>query len=178
MTGYDLDEKGRPINVRTIAGTGNTALDTAARKAVARSRFVAGARTGCMYPHWRGPLRIAPPPAPPEDAFGPTPHCPAAPWAQQPRLIYPQAWNRRSIEGWAVVQFDVAPWGEVGNTRVLAAEPAEDFGREAMQVVRTARRAPSTSGASGCIERIRFAIRPPEVAASGDIPPPPPVVTR
>lgn len=178
MTGYDLDKKGRPINVQTVAGTGDAALDAASRKAVAKSRFVAGARTGCMYPYWRGPLRIAAPPAPSEDSFGPTPHCPAAPWVQQPRMNYPQPWNRRSIEGWAVVQFDVAPWGEVGNTRVLASEPAEDFGREAMQVVRTARRAPSTTGASGCIERVRFAIRPPEAAASADVPPPPPVVTR
>lgn len=160
MTSYDTDAKGRPINVRTIAGTGNAPLDAAARKAMSASRFTEGKRQGCLYPYWRAASRIMAPPAPDMAQFGTTPHCPAAAWAQQPRLTYPPAWNRRRIEGWAVVQFDVAPWGEVGNSRVLASEPAAAFGQQAMQVVRSARRAPSPTGASGCIERVRFNIRP------------------
>ncbi|MDJ0277000.1 TonB family protein [Sphingomonas sp. 2R-10] len=160
MTGYDLDARGRPIDVRTIGGTGNVPLDAAARKAVSASRFTEGKRQGCLYPYWRAALRIAAPPAPDIARFGATPHCVAAPWAQQPRLTYPPAWNHRRIEGWAVIQFDVAPWGEIGNTRVLASEPAEAFGQQATQVIRSARRAPSPTGASGCIERVRFAIPP------------------
>lgn len=160
MTAYDLNRRGRPVNVRTVAGTGDASLDVASRKAVARSRFAAGERKGCLYPYWRAPERIAAPPAPAESAFGPTPHCPRGDWAQPPQLTYPPAWNRRKIEGWAVIRFDVAPWGEVGNIRVLASEPADAFGQQAVQVVRSARRAPSATGASGCIERVRFAIRP------------------
>ncbi|WP_242415749.1 TonB family protein [Sphingomonas panni] len=175
MTSYDLDAKGRPVAVRTTSGTGNTALDAAARKAVSTSRFTEGKRQGCLYPYSRAALRLAAPVAPDEAQFGPTPHCPAVEWAQQPRLTYPEAWNRRRIEGWAVVQFDVAPWGEVGNTRVLASEPAEAFGQRAMQVVRSAKRPPSPTGASGCIKRVRFAIRPDEQlgaeAAEADMPP-------
>ena len=34
----------------------------------------------------------------------------------------------RAIEGWAVIAFDVAPWGGTGNVRVVASEPAADFG--------------------------------------------------
>jgi len=168
MTRYDLNAKGRPIGVRTVGGTGNDALDAAARKAVSASRFTDGKRQGCLYPYSRAAARMAAPPAPDMAQFGTTPHCPAAPWAQQPRLTYPPAWNRRRIEGWAVVQFDVAPWGEIGNSRVLASEPAEAFGQQAMQVVRSARRAPSPTGASGCIERVRFNIRPDDRAGSDD----------
>lgn len=160
MTGYDLDAKGRPVGVRTIDGTGDVTLDAAARKAVSASRFTEGKRQGCLYPYWRGAMRLAAPPMPDETPAKATPHCPAAPWAQQPRLTYPPAWNRRRIEGWAVVQFDIAPWGETGNARVLASEPAEAFGQQAIQVIRSARRAPSTTGASGCIERVRFRIPP------------------
>ena len=162
MTSYDLGVKGRPIAVRTTGGTGNAALDAAARKAVSASRFTEGKRRGCLYPYSRAASRLAAPVAPDEAQFGATPHCPAAGWTQQPRLTYPTAWNRRRIEGWAVVQFDVAPWGEIGNTRVLASEPAAEFGQRAMQVVRSAKRPPSPTGASGCIERVRFAIRPDE----------------
>lgn len=169
MTNYDLNANGRPIGVRTIAGTGSPALDAAARKAVSASRFTDGKRQGCLYPYSRAATRIAAPPAPDMAQFGTTPHCPAAAWAQPPRLTYPPAWNRRRIEGWAVVQFDVAPWGEIGNTRVLASEPAEAFGQQAMQVVRSARRAPSPTGASGCIERVRFNIRPDDRAGTDDI---------
>jgi TonB family protein len=160
MTGYDLDARGRPIAIRTIGGTGDVPLDAAARKAVSASRFTAGKREGCLYPYWRGALRLAAPATPDMAQFGATPHCPTAPWAQPPRLTYPPAWNRRRIEGWAVIQYDVAPWGEIGNTRVLASEPAEAFGQQATQVVRSARRAASPTGASGCIERVRFAIPP------------------
>lgn len=160
MTGYDLNANGHPIAVRTTDGTGNAALDAAARKAVSASRFTGGKRRGCLYPYSRAASRLAAPAAPDEARYGPTTYCPAAGWAQPPRLTYPRAWNRRRIEGWAVVQFDVAPWGEIGNTRVLASEPAEEFGQRAMQVVRSAKRPTSATGASGCIERVRFAIRP------------------
>ncbi len=160
MTGYDVNAKGRPVGVRTVAGTGNAPLDAAARKAMAASRFTAGARTGCLMPESRAAAPLAAPVAPEEASFGAKPNCPAAPWVQPPSLTYPRPWNRRSIEGWAIVTYDVAPWGDVGNVRVLASEPAAAFGEQAMQVVRSARRGPSPTGASGCIDRVVFKIRP------------------
>lgn len=171
LSRFDLDAKGRPVGVRTVAGTGDTALDTASRKAVAASRFVAGKRTGCVYPYWREAAMIAAPAAPDTASFGAAPKCPAGPWVQPPRLTYPRAWSRRSIEGWAIVQYDVAPWGETGNVRALASEPADAFGEQAVEVVRSARRAPSATGASGCIEKVRFAIRQPTQFNENDLSP-------
>ncbi|MEN2747481.1 energy transducer TonB [Sphingomonas sp. T9W2] len=171
MTGYDLTDSGKPVNVRTIAGTANRALDAAGRKAIAASRFTDGARTGCLYPHWRAATPIAAPVAPEEASFGAKPNCPAAPWVQPPRLTYPAPWNRRSIEGWAIVTYDVAPWGDVGNVRVLASEPATAFGEQALQVVRSARRAPSPTGASGCIDRVLFKIRSNDMPADPETAP-------
>lgn len=171
MIGYDLTGSGTPVNVRTIAGTANRALDAAGRKAIVASRFTAGARTGCLYPYWHAATPTAAPVAPEEASFGTTPNCPAAPWVQPPRLTYPGAWNRRSIEGWTVVTYDVAPWGDVGNVRVLASEPATAFGEQALQVIRSARRAPSPTGASGCIDRVLFRIRSNGMPADPDTAP-------
>ena len=68
---------------------------------------------------------------------------------------------RRRIEGWAVVRYDAAPWGEIGNVTVLAAQPSADFGTQAQVVLRSAKVAPSESGFTGCVERVRF-VMPPE----------------
>lgn len=157
MVGYDLDRRGRPVRVRTVEGTRNPALDAASVKAVAASRFTPGARTGCLYPYQRNPGTITAPPLP--DRIGTLAtgdHCPAGEWTYRPTPNYPPAWHRRAIEGWAVVAFDVAPWGDIGNVRVVASEPAADFGIAAMQLLRGARKPVSETGHSGCIERVRF----------------------
>lgn len=160
MVGYDLDARGRPVRVRTVEGTRNAALDTAAVKAVAASRFTPGARAGCLYPYRRNPGTIAAPPLPNRiGALATSDHCPAGEWTYRPTPNYPSAWHRRAIEGWAVVAFDVAPWGDIGNVRVVASEPAADFGTAAMQLLRGARKPVSTTGHSGCIERVRFVMR-------------------
>ncbi|MFS0773134.1 TonB family protein [Sphingomonas sp. 1P08PE] len=177
MIGYDTDAGGRPIAVRIPYGTHNRVLDAAAVKAMKESRFTEGARTGCLYPYYRNP-EIMPAPAMADPAATPQGQCPGgqAAWATPPRLIYPEPFRRRSIEGWAIVGFDVAPWGEVGNVRVLAAEPAAAFGEQAMQMLRTARKAASQTGSTGCVERIRFAMgRPGDTLppdAASDAPPP------
>lgn len=158
---YDLDAGGKPIHVRAADSNGNAALTDAAVKAVSASRFSGGARQGCFYPYWREPEAIRAPAMPDKSAFGVTgAACPGdgRNWATPPVMRYPDAYRRRKIEGWAVVRYDVAPWGAVGNVQVLAAQPAEQFGLQAVRNLEAARFAPSSQGASGCIERIRFAM--------------------
>ena len=162
MVGYDTDARGRPIGVRTLVGTGNAVLDAASIKAIRASRYTGGARTGCHYPYWKAPAKLAPPPMPPEDAFRPaTATCPAARhWTTRPVLSFPENYRRRMIEGWAIVTYDLAPWGEPGNIHAVAAEPSADFGVAAEAVVRGARLPASDRGATGCVDRVLFRIGP------------------
>lgn len=179
MVGYDLDAAGRPRNLRTVAGSGTPALDRAARDAVARSRFEKGARTGCLYPYYKTATILAAPPAPEEASARPADAtCPAQrDWVRPPVLTYPTAWQRRSIEGWAMVVYDVAPWGQTGNIRVLAAEPSAEFGEAATAMIRNATVKPAGVGYTGCVDRVRYVIRKPgapaPAAEAEPVPPPP-----
>lgn len=157
MVGYDIDRRGRPVGVRTRYSSGNAVLDRAGVTAVGRSRFEPGARKGCGFPYWRRGETLAAPQSP--DAIKQPPVGSTCPielgWVTEPTLRYPPAFARRRIEGWAVVAFDVAPWGQTGNIRVVAAEPAAAFGTAAMDVIRQATKAPS-QGYVGCVERVRY----------------------
>jgi len=143
-----------------MTGTGNAALDTAASDAVARSRFTGGARTGCSYPYWRTPATLAAPPSPPVASLRPADAtCPEKhEWATAPAPFYPETFRRRSIEGWAVLSYDVASWGEPGNVRVLAAQPAAAFGLAAERGLKGARGTPAKQGLTGCVDTVRFLI--------------------
>ncbi|MFN3518298.1 MAG: energy transducer TonB [Sphingomonas sp.] len=176
MVDYEIDAEGQPRQASVTHSTGNKALDQAAITAVEQSRFTPGARTGCRYPYWMAPATIAAPPAPaPGDLAPAGANCTRPyPYATAPRLSYPPAYNRRRVEGWAIVSFDVAPWGDIGNVKVLAAQPAEDFGTHAVQVMRTARFQPSSTGLSGCVERLSFVTGPNGTPEPTAPPPPPP----
>jgi TonB family protein len=170
LVGYDTDAAGRPVNVRIAEGTGNDELDAAAIEAIRVSRFTGGARTGCLYPYWRSAGKVAAPEKPAEEQMRPANAvCPARiEWAMRPTTYYPPAYRKRAIEGWAIVAFDTAPWGEVGNVRVLEAQPSADFGEQAMVIVRRGRVAPSTLGASGCVETVKFVMPIDDQAADED----------
>lgn len=172
LVGYDTDAAGRPINVRIAQGTGNDELDAAAVEAIRVSRFTGGARTGCLYPYWRSAGRLPAPGKPAEDLMRPAnAACPAkVEWATRPTTYYPPAYRKRAIEGWAVIAFDTAPWGEVGNVRVLEAQPSADFGQQAMTIVRSGRAAPSAQGASGCVETVKFMMPADDTAIDEDRP--------
>lgn len=160
LVAYDTDAAGRPVRVRIAESTGNRALDAASLKAMRTSRFSGGARTGCVYPYWRA-AEILPAPPAPEGIATLAPTCPdGRDWQTPPKLNFPEPYGRRRIEGWAVVRYDVAPWGEIGNLSVVAAQPTADFGRQAIQVVGSARFKPSASGRSGCIDRVSFKMPP------------------
>jgi TonB family protein len=160
MVGYDLDAKGRPVKPSIVGSTGSRALDAASIKAVRESRFTSGARSGCLYPYWRSLAPLAAPESPDPASMRPEGSSCIGdrPWAVQPKLVYPAAYRRRAIEGWAVVAYDVAPWGETGNIHVLVSEPAAAFGQQAVQIVRSARKVASSAGATGCVDIVRFAI--------------------
>lgn len=160
MAGFDIDARGRPINVRILSSDGNASLDRATLDAVRRSRFAPGAKHGCTYPYYRKPKEPLEAPRAPEAAsFAPADaKCPKdqTDWTSMPELRFPLGFQQRSIEGWAVIGYDVAPWGVTGNVRVLAAEPAAMFGEEARSIVTNARQAPSQAGRSGCVDIVRF----------------------
>ncbi len=172
MTGYDLDRSGKPRNVRTIGGSGTPVLDRASREAVARSRFERGVRTGCFYPYRKHATILAAPAAPTEDEMRPAgatcPHDHV--WNQAPALRYPAPYWRRSIEGWAVVAYDVAPWGQTGNIRVLKAEPSAEFGDAAMAMIRSATLKTAGTGYVGCVDRVLYVMRKPGVPANAGVP--------
>ena len=171
MFSYDLDARGRPVKVQVLTGTGNRALDTAGARALRRSRYTGGPRTGCRFP-FRKPPAIMPAPAIPETTtlgpLQPPPAC-AADWVSKPPLRYPDPYRRRSIEGWAVIAFDVAPWGGTGNVRVLASEPAAEFGESAAALIRDARRPASATGITGCVERVRYVMGRPGLDPNAEV---------
>jgi TonB family protein len=171
LVAYDLDAHGHPIHLRQAIGTGNNALDRAALRAMSQSRQTQGPRRGCLNPFTRIATRLpAPADIDPQSLTPAGSTCPAdAPWETMPALVYPANWQRRSIEGWAIVAFDVAPWGGTGNVRVLASEPSDDFGRAAVPIVSAARKKPSSSGLVGCVERVQFKMGPgtPDLATRG-----------
>ena len=177
MIAYDLDTRGKPVRPRVFSGTGNAALDKASLAAIRASRFTKGARTGCFYPFHRAPMKMEAPAMPPalHDAKVDGSTCPDQHgWANPPQLRFPEPWRRRSIEGWAVVSYDVATWGELGNMKVVAAEPSSEFGDQAMAVLRSARFAPSPQGHVGCVDRVKFVMGPenmPPADADGSAPP-------
>ncbi len=161
MVGYDVGQVGASINIETLASSGNAALDEASRAATAETRYWSGAFTGCRFSYWRSAGTLPAPPAPQEDAFRPAgATCPERrDWATPPVLRFPEPYRRRSIEGWAVVTYDVAPWGEINNIQVKASQPSEDFGTQAVAVLRSAR-VEAGPGAVGCVERVRFVMEP------------------
>lgn len=174
LVGYDTDTEGRPVDVRIAQGTGNDELDAAAIEAIRVSRFTGGARTGCLYPYWRSAGKLPAPERPAEEQMRPANAvCPAkVEWTIRPTTSYPPAYRKRAIEGWAIVSFDTAPWGEVGNVKVLEAQPSADFGSQAMNIIRSGRVAPSAQGASGCVETVKFVMPAGDQAAEEDERPP------
>jgi Gram-negative bacterial TonB protein C-terminal len=162
MVKFDIDNSGKPVAVGIHATSGNKALDKASIGAIAKSRYAKGAKKGCLYPYWRAPEPVAAPESPEISAYsGGQGQCPVdVEWTSKPALVYPDNFRRRAIEGWAIVAFDVAPWGATGNVKLVAAEPATEFGDVALNIVRGATVATTEKGYSGCFEKIRYVMKP------------------
>jgi len=149
---FDIDADGQPVNVATALSSGDPALDAEGREATAKGRFAGGERTGWANVWWIGPACEI------DDR-----------WARPPRLTYPESYRQRAVEGWAVLRFDVAPWGEIGAIEVLAAQPSDEIGNAAMAVLRNAQFKPQQGGLSGCVDRVMFRIRAEEREAADSV---------
>lgn len=163
VIGYDVDAAGVPVKVRVLGSDGNAALDRAGVEALTTSRFYAAEpRTGCIFRYYRrhnDPMPV--PPSPDVASYKLAGACKDEPnWARMPRLNFPPAYNRRAIEGWAMIGYDVAPWGETGNIRVLASEPSADFGKAAVPIVKGAHQPANSGGLTGCVTRVLFRLPP------------------
>ncbi len=154
---YDIDAEGRPGNLRPLAGSGHAGLDAEVRRAVSESRFRPEAKTGCLVPFFVQPREElkAPPPIP-LSALRPAGVAACKGVLREiPEISFPQPFQRRGIEGWAVVRYSVAPWGELGEFEVVAAQPASAFGDSALSLIRRAK-ANKGEPRSGCLQRVAF----------------------
>ena len=154
---FDTDAAGRPVRPVLVTGTGNRELDAASVAAVADSRFTAGARSGCLYPYYRNPGVLAAEPMP-DKPVEPDECERRGGWQVAPVLHYPPAYARRAIEGWAVIRYDVAPWGATGNVSVVEAQPSVDFGKQAKRMIEMAKARPSEAGVQNCVVHVRYAM--------------------
>ena len=155
---YDIDAGGTTKNVRVVASSGNAGVNAAAAEAVSGFRFIGGPRTGCRHYFWPpSPLVLAAPPMDKTGAERPgDDDCPDKLLTFVDERPYPPAFRERSIEGWAVLRFAVAPWGEIGGIEVVRAEPSEMFGRTASDMLRRAKAANSGRAYKGCAVPISF----------------------
>ncbi|MGN6374578.1 MAG: energy transducer TonB family protein, partial [Sphingomonas sp.] len=134
MLGFDVDAQGRTTNVHVVSSDGNQALDAKSLAAMKQDRFVPEARRGCTYPFRR--TANAPVPAPPMPDVDALKSADAkcdgkdGDWVDTPGLTFPEAYRRRSIEGWAIIPVLVVaaiclPW--VRRTVTFAAGVAAGF---------------------------------------------------
>jgi TonB family protein len=156
---FDIDQDGVPFAVSTVISSGYAELDAEAQRVATEGRFASGPRSGCAEVWWTGP-EVLPAPAMPSKSEFPSNEACEIPdrWMREPRLVYPRAYNQRAIEGWAVLRYDVAPWGEVGSIEVLAAQPSSEIGEAAKAVLANAQFKPLDAGLSGCVDRVIFKI--------------------
>lgn len=158
---YDLDASGRPVRIRTAGSSGNASLDRATAAALGASRYEAGARTGCFAVYSQASRNPLPAPPMPERSPADNAACPAdlsSKLMAGREMFFPHTFRRRMIEGWAIIRFDVASWGQVGNAKLVAAEPAAVIGDVALAATRGARLPETGQAYTGCIARVRYAI--------------------
>lgn len=164
---FDVDGAGKPGNARVLGTSGDPALDRAGMRALLDNRYAPGpGYRGCTYHFFHnGPSDRLPPELPadaPVDNGG-QPGCVVDPKTISGLLngsAYPRPFLRRRIEGVAVVGYDTAPWGAVGDVKVLASEPDEAFGAAARGAFSNARVAQSDTGRRGCVQHVRFKLPP------------------
>jgi TonB family protein len=155
---WDILPDGHTTDVETVTSSGDPVFDAEGRRAVSDSLFVdSKPRTGCItvFSQTGAPLGNTPEPEPTGD---PLQDCPADVRARYTpgRLTYPEAFRRRGIEGWAIVRYDIASWGQVGGVTVLTAQPAAAFGEAARQVIASGRATPGFAAAVRCTDRVIF----------------------
>lgn len=155
---YDLDAHGRRVNIRRVAGETTPKFDRATRDALEAGRNQPKARTGCIvvYRH-AASTTAAPAVVRPIEASRNDDTCPGGNLLTYPSpMSYPPRFAERGIEGWAFIGFDVAPWGAVGNAKVLSAEPAAAFGTYALNRLMLAKAKTPGRGYTHCVLPAHF----------------------
>ena len=158
VTRWNIGRDGRTSDVETLASSGDAEVDAEARRVIVASTFQPDApRRGCINAWTRQgePLPDTPEPEPTGD---PLKNCPAELRARftPGRLTYPAAFRERGIEGWAIVRYDIASWGETGAIEVLDAQPAAAFGDAARNIIRSGRATPGHVAGIRCTDRVIF----------------------
>jgi TonB family protein len=167
---YDIGVTGAVRDVRIVAQGGPSAFADTVASSVAESRFQPGAtRTGCYAAFAARPKTTPAPKRPDIKAFErPGDACEITREAMNvpASRTFPPAYAKRGVAGWAIVRFDVAPWGQIGNVEVVASQPSEAFGMTARNLVSSARPSAPATGYRGCLIPIIYAI--PDVAEEED----------
>lgn len=158
---WNNDAEGRYTDVETLGSSGDALFDAETRRAMSDSRLHPGEpATGCVYNFFRRGESLPAPPVPPkeerEDALQQCPDATASRLSPVRELPYPPAFRARGIEGWALVRFDVASWGQIGNVEVLEAQPAAAFGDGARNLVSQRRATPSFEAAIRCVQPVHY----------------------
>lgn len=159
---WDVNAEGRATNVETLGSSGDAAFDAETRRAVSDTVVEGGAPLkGCVYDFYRGGERL-PAPDLPEREDDPLQNCPAEVrtrfQARGAPESFPVAFRERGIEGWALVRFDLATWGQVGNVEVIDAQPAAAFGDSGRRTVQAGRAEPSNSHGVRCVVPVRYVL--------------------
>lgn len=156
---WSTSAAGQVQDVEILASSGSDPFDAGVVSAMGSADLTPDApRKGCIYNWYRRGLTVAAPemPVPPADEDRRCPASVLASWRPNPSSG-PDVFRERGIEGWALVRFDIAPWGEVGNVQLIDAQPAKAFGEAAVSMVRRGR-AWRGEGAIGCVQPIEFRI--------------------
>lgn len=156
---WNIAADGRATDVETLGSSGDAELDAETRRAVSETVVAPGRPLkGCVYNFYRnGPILPAPPvPEPADDPLANCPDVVADRFRAPSDLPYPTAFRERSVEGWALVRFDTATWGQVGNVQVVEAQPAAAFAAAARRLVAGGAATPSFEAGVRCIVPVRY----------------------
>lgn len=157
---FDVDAEGVPANLTVRFSTLTPEGTAAALEAQRASRFAPKALKNCLAAAWQPPpgTIAAPAPLDPQPFILSDARCPANPNSllHVAEVPFPEGFQRRNIEGWSIVRFDIEPDGRVVNAMAALSEPAQAFGVQAERVVDAARADASADGYTGCVTRIVF----------------------
>ncbi|WP_162875390.1 TonB family protein [Sphingomonas crusticola] len=159
---FDVDARGRTRNVRVLGSSGKAELDRAGVQAIRENRYARGSSyRGCIFYFFRNGPSLPSPDFPPDT---PAETDDLAACSIDRKTIaglangsaFPPAFLQRKIEGVAALRYDTAPWGAIGNIRILEAEPADAFGEAARDSLVNAKVNENDVGHRGCVTRFRF----------------------
>jgi outer membrane biosynthesis protein TonB len=160
---WNMDADGRAEDVETLGSSGDNAFDAEARRAVSETVAQGGPPlVGCVYNFYRsGPALPAPDvPSSPDDLLQ---DCPAEIGSRfrvgDAAATYASTFRSRGIEGWALMRFDLATWGQVGNVTVLDAQPASAFGDMGRRAIQSGRAEPGFTAGVRCVLPIRYVMQ-------------------